>query len=143
MFEQLDVFTFTLGLTEAWCSKSDGAVFPLAPGVAGGEMDFGFYTFTNFTVDEVIADLNRFIRKLGDVNHRANVILTVSPVPLVATYEGRHVLQATTYSKAVLRVAAETIRKEHRNVDYFPSYEIITGQFNRGAYFEGDLRSVR
>src|SRR5205823_12256053 len=68
MFEQLDVFTFTLGLTEAWCSKSDGAVFPLAPGVAGGEMDFGFYTFTNFTVDEVIADLNRFIRTLGDVN---------------------------------------------------------------------------
>src|SRR5205814_9168029 len=93
--------------------------------------------------DEVIADLNRFISRLHVVNHRAKMILTVSPVPLIATYEGRHVLQANTYSKAVLRVAAETIRKDNHNVDYFPSYEIITGQFNRGAYFEEDLRSVK
>ena len=27
--------------------------------------------------------------------------------------------------------------------DYFPSYEIITGGYNRGAYFESDLRSVK
>jgi hypothetical protein len=143
MFEQLDVFTFTLGLTEAWCSKSDGAVYPLAPGVAGGDMDYASYRFVNFTVEEVIVDLNRFLANLRDVNPRANVILTVSPVPLIATYEDRHVLQATTYSKAVLRVAAETIRNDNPNVDYFPSYEIITGQFNRGAYFEDDLRSVK
>jgi hypothetical protein len=143
MFEQLDVFAFTLGLTEAWCSQIDEAVFPLAPGVAGGEMDFASYKFVNFTVDEVIADLNRFLALLRDRNPRANVILTVSPVPLIATYEDRHVLQATTYSKAVLRVAAETIRKDNAHVDYFPSYEIITGQFHRGAYIEDDLRSVK
>ncbi len=27
--------------------------------------------------------------------------------------------------------------------DYFPSFEIITGSYNRGAYFEDDLRSVK
>ena len=106
-------------------------------------MDFASYEFVNFTADEVIADLNRFLAQLHRVNPQARVILTVSPVPLIATYEDRHVLQATTYSKAVLRVAAETIRKDNHNVDYFPSYEIITGQFNRGAYFEDDLRSVK
>jgi hypothetical protein len=143
MFERLDVFTFTLGLTEAWRSQSDGAVFPLAPGVAGGEMDFVSYQFVNFTVADVIADLNRFLTKLAVINSRAKVILTVSPVPLIATYEESHVLQATTYSKAVLRVAAEMVRKENANVDYFPSYEIIAGHFNRGAYFEDDLRSVK
>jgi len=26
---------------------------------------------------------------------------------------------------------------------YFPSYEVITGNFNRGRYFEEDLRGVR
>src|SRR5206468_1674765 len=110
---------------------------------AGGEMDFDTYQFINFSVHDVIADLNRFLDQLRDVNPEAKVILTVSPVPLVATYEDRHVLQATTYSKAVLRVSAETIRTENQNVDYFPSYEIITGQFNRGRYFEDDLRSVK
>ncbi len=27
-------------------------------------------------------------------------------------------------------------------MDYFPSYEIITGNFSRGAYYENDLREV-
>jgi hypothetical protein len=39
-------------------------------------------------------------------------------------------------------VASETMRKKFDNVHYFPSYEIITGAFNRGAYFAGDLRNV-
>ena len=35
VFETCDVFVFTLGLTEGWVSTLDGAVYPLAPGVAG------------------------------------------------------------------------------------------------------------
>ena len=38
-FEELDIFVFTLGLTESWSSKDDGAVYPLCPGVAGGDFD--------------------------------------------------------------------------------------------------------
>jgi hypothetical protein len=71
------------------------------------------------------------------------VILTVSPVPLIATALDRHVLQSTTYSKAVLRVAAEESANNHKDVAYFPSYEIITASSNRGAYFAEDLREVR
>jgi hypothetical protein len=28
-------------------------------------------------------------------------------------------------------------------VDYFPSFELITGNHSRGAYFDADLRSIR
>ena len=70
------------------------------------------------------------------------MILTVSPVPLIATMENRSVLVSTTYSKSVLRVAAEVVAKRYDFVAYFPSYEIITGGFNRGSYFAEDLRSV-
>jgi hypothetical protein len=35
MFETLDVFVFTLGLTECWAAREDGAAFPLCPGVEG------------------------------------------------------------------------------------------------------------
>lgn len=144
MLETLDVFVFTLGLTETWRSRSDGAVFPLCPGVEGGKFDPERYEYYNQTVEEVVIDLSQFLDKLASVNPRAQVILTVSPVPLVATAEpGQHVLAATTYSKAVLRVAAETVRKEFHNVDYFPSYEIITGAYSRGAYFSDDLRNIR
>jgi hypothetical protein len=142
MFEQLDVFIFTLGLTEAWRYKFDGAVFPVAPGVSGGNFDPRFHEFVNFGVQDVIRDLGDFLRNLSRVNAGARVILTVSPVPLIATYEPRHVLVSTTYSKAVLRVAADEIARSHDNVTYFPSYEIVTGNFSRGRYFENDLRSV-
>ena len=142
LFKQLDVLVFTLGLTESWRSKVDGAVFPLAPGVAGGRMNPDRYEFVNFTAQDVTGDLAGFVERLRRVNRDAKIILTVSPVPLIATYEDRHVLVSTTYSKSVLRVAAEETARAFDDVWYFPSYEIITGAYNRGAYFEKDLRSV-
>ena len=141
MVEGLSVFVFTLGLTEAWCDP-DGAVFPLAPGVAGGEYQPGRHRPTNFTVEETVEDLAAAIALLRERNPAARVILTVSPVPLMATFTDRHVLAATIYSKAVLRVAAETIAATDASTDYFPSYEIITAPHTRGAYFGPDARSV-
>lgn len=142
MFETLDVFIFTLGLTESWLSVRDGTVYPICPGVAGGVYSEDRYVFKNFTTHEVVSDFQLFLEKLGKVNPAAKVILTVSPVPLVATAENTHVLNATSYSKAVLRVAAEELAKGNKHVAYFPSYEIITGNFSRGQYFSDDLRSI-
>lgn len=142
MFIQIDVFIFTLGLTESWVSRLDGAVYPVAPGVVGGEYDPSRYEFVNFSVSEVVADLRSFVTKLTLVNPLAKVILTVSPVPLVATATDRHVLAATLYSKSVLRVAAEEITRAHAQVYYFPSYEIITGPHIGGGYFQADRRNV-
>jgi hypothetical protein len=68
--------------------------------------------------------------------------LTVSPVPLTATYTDEHVLVATTHSKAILRAAASAVVTEFANVYYFPAYEIITGNFSRGRYFEDNLRTI-
>ena len=41
-----------------------------------------------------------------------------------------------------MRVAAEMISQSFKEVYYFPSYEIIIGHYNRGRYFDADLRSV-
>lgn len=143
MFETLDVFVFTLGLTEAWQRKDDGAVFPLAPGVEAGFMQPEVYEFKNFETHEVVGDLENFLNRLASINPTAKVILTVSPVPLIATYEDRHVLTSTTYSKSALRAAADYVTRRYSNCEYFPSYEIITGGYNKGIYFEEDQRSVR
>jgi len=143
MFETLDVFIFTLGLTECWVSGADGAVFPICPGVEGGEFDEERHLFVNETVDDVVNEMSAFLMHLARVNPRARVILTVSPVPLAATgRRDEHVLSATTYSKSVLRVAAEILVSRFQHVEYFPSYEIITGAFSRGAYYADDLRNV-
>lgn len=142
MFEQLDVLVFTLGLTETWRHREDGAVFPLAPGVAGGDFEPARHEFVNVGVAEVVHDLRRFLQQLREINPRSRVIFTVSPVPLIATYEPRHVLVSTTLSKSVLRAAAQEVVDAEPACAYFPSYEIITGHYNKGAYFDSDLRSV-
>lgn len=141
-FQTLDVLVFTLGLTEAWRSRADGAVFPVCPGVSGGVFSAQRHEFVNFGVDDIVADMTAFIADLHTVNPRARVILTVSPVPLVATASGGHVLAATTYSKSVLRVAAETISRTVRDVGYFPSYEIVMAGRDGIPYFAADRRSV-
>jgi hypothetical protein len=71
------------------------------------------------------------------------IILTVSPVALIATFEDRHVLVSNTLSKAALRVVADEVSRACENVVYFPSYEMITGPHVRSAYLDDDLREVR
>lgn len=142
MFESCDVLIFTLGLTEAWISARDGAVFPFARGAVAEGGDEAGQVFHNFTVEEMTADLNRFIAALREVNPGVKLVLTVSPVPLIATYEPRHVLVSTAYSKAALRVTADQVSRSVAGVAYFPSFEIITGPQARGAYFAADLREV-
>jgi hypothetical protein len=143
MFENLDIFVFTLGLTEIWVSKLTGSVFPSCPGVIAGTYDEKVVEFINLGVDDVVKEMSEFIAILRTVNKSAKIILTVSPVPLVATATSDHVVTATTYSKSVLRVAASLISSRHENVDYFPSYEIITSPLAAGKYYEDDFRTIR
>jgi hypothetical protein len=157
MFETCDVLVFTLGLTEAWEATADGAVLPLAPGVVAepakgvmaepakgvmAEPGHDGFAFRNFTVAEMTADMARFTTSLRRVNPGARLLLTVSPVPLIATYEARHVLVSTIASKAALRVVAEEAMRADPGTDYFPAYEIVTGPQTAARFFAEDLRSV-
>ncbi len=142
IFEEADVLVFTLGLTEGWRAKADGAVFATAPGVNGGSWDPERYEFVNFGVDDVRQGLFDLIDRARSVNPTLRVLLTVSPVPLIATYEDRHVLVSTTASKAVLRVAADEATARYRFVDYFPSFEIISAATGVRDYYAPDRREV-
>ncbi len=142
LFTEMDVFVFTLGLTESWRSRIDGTVYPAPPGRSFGTFDDAAYRFDNLGVAANVEALGRFLTRLRQVNPSVNVILTVSPVPLVATATDAHVLAATVYSKSVLRVAAQEICAAFQRVAYFASYEIVTATFNQATYFEVDRRSI-
>jgi hypothetical protein len=142
MLETLDVFVFTFGLTECWRTKKEGAVLPVAPGVAGGDWDAQIYEFWNMTATEVAADFFVFLDLLKSVNEKAKIILSVSPVSLAATYEPRHALVANAYTKAALRVAADEICRTRPEIAYFPGYEIVTAPCNAARFYEDDQRHV-
>ncbi|WP_216031229.1 GSCFA domain-containing protein [Paracoccus marinaquae] len=142
MLASADVLVFTLGLTEAWRCRRSGRVYPTCPGVIAGSFDPGRHEFVNFTYPEVTEDLHRLRRVLHGFNPAMRLLLTVSPVPLAASATGGHVLPATQYSKATLRAAAGDFASAYADVDYFPSYEIVTNPAARGGFFAGDLRQV-
>jgi hypothetical protein len=142
LFTRMNVFVFTLGLTEGWADKQTGRVFPAAPGTIAGEYDPSAHVFVNFSYEEIRDDLLAFRDLVRRWNPGLRILLTVSPVPLTATATDDHVLAATTYSKSVLRAVAGKLAKDHEDIDYFPSYEIVTNPWSKERYYEANQRSV-
>jgi len=123
-------------------SKKDGSAFPMAPGVAGGLFDPQKYQLLNLSCADVIEDMVSFFKIVRRINNKMRFILTVSPVPLMATATDQQVIVATMHSKSVLRAAAGLLAERFRFVDYFPSYEIISAPVMRGQFYNPDMRTV-
>lgn len=136
------VFVFTLGLTEAWEHRATSLLYPVCPGTVRGTFDPQAHGFRNFGFLDTYREMTKALELMRSVNPQLRLLLTVSPVPLTATATGEHVLSATTYSKSVLRAVAGQLCEDLPDVDYFPSYEIITGAPFKGAFYQPNQREV-
>jgi len=133
---QSQVLILTLGLTETWRDKRDGATFYRVP--SPRIYDPAIHEFHLQTVQECVNDLLTAIDLLGN----RTVILTVSPQPLFATFRTDvDVLTANEENKATLRAAAAEVARCRSSVHYFPGYELVT-RVIRDPY-EPDGRHVR
>ncbi len=145
VLKDMDLLIFTLGLTEMWIDKEFGTVFPTAPGTIAGKYDKNIYEFKNAQFSEILIDFRKFQQTLKKIrkNKPYKLLLTVSPVPLTATASGRHVLFSTIYSKSILRAVAGQLSNNQKNIDYFPSYEIVNNPKLNASSFEKNLRTVK
>lgn len=146
VLETCDVFVFTFGLTEVWQERETGLVFPTAPGTIAGDYDPTTFEFRNLHYEDVVADFLEFRRIMIAYRTNRNMLrflITVSPVPLAATATADHVMPATVHSKAILRAAAGRLSADFQDIDYFPSYELISNPWIDECHFESDLRSVK
>ena len=128
-----------------WVHKESGTVYPTAPGTICGEFNENIYEFKNAEYQEIINDFNQFkaiVRKIRS-NRPFKILLTVSPVPLTATASGKHVLVSTVHSKSILRAVVGKLSKNNKNIDYFPSFEIVNNPRLHSTTFKDNLRSVR
>lgn len=142
LMRECSVFVFTLGLTESWLNVHGNYAYGMAPGVAAGAFDPAAHVFRNLSFGECLADLNAAFDLLWRENPAARVLLTVSPVMLVATYESRGILQSSVASKSILRAVADECARTLPRADYFPSYEIVAGPQARGVFFDAGGRDV-
>jgi len=119
-----EVFIITLGLNEIWQFKMDGSVFSRSP----WRIAPSFVEQRTLTVEENVAELELMLDILRRFNPNVKVIVSLSPVPLHATFlhERYHVVEANMHSKSVLRVAAQEFVEKSDEVYYLPSFELIT-----------------
>ena len=145
VFTKMDLFIFTLGLTEMWVHKESGTVYPTAPGTICGEFDENIFEFKNSQFNEIRKDFNEFQKIIQGIrlNKPFKILLTVSPVPLTATASGKHVLVSTVHSKSILRAVAGQLSLNQGHIDYFPSFEIVNNPRLQSKTFKENLRSIR
>jgi hypothetical protein len=114
----------------------------LAPGVAGGAYDSDAYEFWNMSVGEVVRDFLASVDLIHARNPDVRMVLSVSPVSIIATGEDRHVLVSNSASKAILRAAADEVTRARKNIAYFPSYDLVTASPNAARFYTDDTRKI-
>ena len=120
------VVLVTLGLIEAWFDNRSGLYVNRAPPKGASRADPSRFELHVLDYNDVIASLEELVGLLDQVCPRDyRLILTVSPVPLVATFTDADVAVANSYSKSVLRAAVEPFAASRAHVEYFPSYESV------------------
>ena len=123
-FAKAGAFVFTFGLAEVWEDKETGGVF--WRGVPEEIFDADRHVFRLSSVEENAANIRQIIEHCRAMNRDAPVVLTLSPVPLMATFREVSCITADAVSKSVLRVALDQVVRDGREgVYYWPSYEVV------------------
>lgn len=139
-----EVIILTVGLTETWRSRADGLYYygrPIQPNPDHHEFHIMMY-------DEIINDLHAIYTSAKSLNPIIKIILTVSPVPLKATFRSDVcAVSASAFSKAVLLSAVHSFCLSRPDSYYFPSFEIVRDVLNastdkRGTYSPEILNQV-
>jgi len=140
VFSRCGVLIITVGQSEVWYNKQDGYAYPLVPPVQ--VYDSARHGFRLTTYEENLSNLERVYELFAANNPDGHVLITVSPVPLRATFRAVNALVANSASKAILRAAVDAFVSRHpERVTYFPAYEVVTCA--EQAAFEDDNRHVK
>jgi len=137
-----NAFVITLGLSEIWKDKLTDKIFWRA--VPKEIYDENRHSFELANVYDTVESIGNIVNNIRKVNEEAVIILTLSPVPLSATFRGISCIVADCVSKSIIRVAIDTYMTTHtkdQNIFYWPSYEIVKDvmtHYNKTSYGEDD-----
>ena len=100
-FDSVEVFVFTMGLAEVWRLKATGDVLARMP----ISMPRHLVEPAVLGFEENVAELERLWALWKRHNPKVKLILSVSPIPLNATFQGdeQHVIAATCEAMMRLR----------------------------------------
>jgi len=135
-----EAIIITVDVVEAWYDNAAGLYLNRIPPPSVLLADRDRFELHILDVDETRRLFERMVDVLDAIGV-SKIILTVSPVPLEATYSGRDCAMANVFSKSVLVVCATSLCHRHPHVDYFPGYEIVNSAGQ--AFYDTDSVHIR
>ena len=142
IFDETEVFILTFGLSEVWYDEPTGNVFWRT--IPKDVYDPKRHKFRLSTVEENRENIRAIYDLIRKYRPDAKIIITLSPVPLIATFRDVSCISANSVSKATLRVAVDEVMrdvKDEGHLFYWPSYELVTDVFR--SPYRADRRHVR
>jgi len=124
VLEHIDGLVLTVGLAEVWYDTTTNGVF--WRGVPKSIYNPDIHKCRMSTAEENTENLAYIIKLLHGLRPNLPVVITLSPIPLRATFEDVSCFVADCVSKSTLRVAIDNLMQNgHPNVMYWPSFEIV------------------
>jgi len=124
-FNKHSGFVITFGLAEVWRDKETGGVF--WRGVPNDVFDPKKHESVVSKVQDNIDNIKTIISLIRTHCGNKPIIITLSPVPLNATFQQRPCIVSDCVSKSILRVAVDEALRDvnDKNVYYWPSFEYV------------------
>ena len=139
--EKSEIFVLTLGVAPAFFDTNTGEFVLPSPNSLNTRVLAEKFTFRTTTVQENVDNVKYLIDFIRNINPNINIVITVSPVPLFATFEFESCVQADCLSKSTMRLVAHEIVNNcnYENIIYFPSFEIFRwGGSNYSDFYAAD-----
>ena len=136
-----DVFILTLGVAPAFFDRATGAFVLPRPTALNSRVLAEKYEYRNTTVKENVDNALYLINFMRRVSPDIKIIVTVSPVPIIASFGNASCVQADCLSKSTMRVAAHEIVNGSglTNIHYWPSFEVFRwAGSNASEYYAAD-----
>jgi len=139
LFASANTFILTLGLCEAWYDLVCGAYLNVMPPprVSASEPTRFEHHFVGFednfrALEGIYESIARFM-----AGNEFEIVVTVSPIPLMATFTGHDIVLANCEAKSVLRAVAGEATRRYSRMTYFPAFEIVMNS-NPSMAWAGD-----
>ncbi len=122
-----DVFILTLGVAAAFFDRQTGAFVLPRPSALNSRALAEKYLFRNASVEENVDNVLYLLRFVRSINPAIRIVVTVSPVPLLASFAHESAVQADCLSKCTMRLVADQVVNSSglQNILYWPSFEIF------------------
>ena len=99
------------------------------------------YNYRTTTVQENVDNVLYLIKFIRSLSSKIKIIITVSPIPMAASFEYESCIQADCLSKSIMRLVAHEVVNNSKiaNILYWPSFEIFRwGGSQSSNYFSVD-----